>query len=324
MASSMKSFPAIVFIMLLAAGVWAFHTLHMRKSAPAWNGTARLVMVKGQVTIIRKGTVEVAATANSDVNVDDMIRTEADSAARIVFSDNSCISLGEKAQIAIKDFAYNKETGKGTSVFSLVQGIFIYTSGLIAKSDPETVNIQTPVGSIGIRGTVVAGNIKTVGDDSRFTVLDGAVVITNGGGTAELRDKLQTAVLNKYDTAPRDMGKITPQAMVAEYDSVSTVAADALSPFDRDWYKGGTLQKATVAEWTAGAPEDQVATAGDFAAALHDIEDLSKASKDQMKDVREQARSIRSCINHLVELPNADPEKHVSELVVMCAVSKAP
>src|SRR4051812_16961166 len=51
-------------------------------------------------------------------------------------------------------------------------------------------------------------------------------------------------------------------------------AADAL------WYEGGTLQKATVADWKSATPANQLATSGDFIASLSAISDISQV-KDQ-------------------------------------------
>jgi len=41
----------------------------------------------------------------------------------------------------------------------MVKGTFVYLSGVIAKLSPESIKLETPVGTIAIRGTRFAAKI---------------------------------------------------------------------------------------------------------------------------------------------------------------------
>ncbi len=70
------------------------------------------------------------------------------------------------------------KSGEGNSSFSVVQGVFSFVSGQIAKSGSDAMSVRTPVATIGIRGTRVAGQAQAEGEVNTITLLpndDGTV-----------------------------------------------------------------------------------------------------------------------------------------------------
>src|ERR1035437_764190 len=132
--------------------------------------------------------------------------------------------------MSVDQFVYHSADHSGSSFFSMLQGVFVYTSGLIGTTDPGTVNIETPVGSIGIRGTVVAGHILPAGQSSQITILDGAITLTNGTGTQEMNTSLATVSLGSYQSQPQSV-QMDAKAINESYHSVSAVAGETLTHF---------------------------------------------------------------------------------------------
>jgi FecR protein len=75
------------------------------------------------------------------------------------FPDNTELTMSENATIVLDKYVYDTPRDGHTTFFSVLQGLFVYTSGLIGKPDRNEVNIETPVGAIGIRGCVVTGAV---------------------------------------------------------------------------------------------------------------------------------------------------------------------
>lgn len=207
-------------------------TAHAGQYAAAGNSMTDESPV-GQITeIIGKATVTHADGTKSEaivgmsVREGDVIETSAEGAVNILFVDNTTFAISENAKLAIDEYAYNPADQSGTSFFSMLRGVFVYTSGLIGKSDAADVNINTPVGSIGIRGTVVAGEIDPSGKDSRITIIDGAVVITNASGSIELNDQLETALLTGYNNVPQNAGQMDASQFSQHYSSLTGIAHD--------------------------------------------------------------------------------------------------
>lgn len=179
--------------------------------------------LSGDVTITRTDGTQESLTLGMPIYQGDIVETAADGAVNIVFADESSFAISEEARMAIDEFVYDPSTESGASDFSVLRGVFVYTSGLIGRDDPDDVEIDTPVGSIGIRGTTIAGRISAEGD-STVTVTEGAIVVRNGAGEITLSQQFETTRLGGFDSAPEPMGVLDAQAMGQTYNVLRTVA----------------------------------------------------------------------------------------------------
>lgn len=106
----------------------------------------------GVATIDRQGTVLPASPGVRVLNGDKLV-TGADSAMGVTFLDGSQMSLGPDAELEMDELIYEPQNDKLSLVASFVQGTFSHVSGGIGRLKPEAVQMRTPVGTIGIRGT---------------------------------------------------------------------------------------------------------------------------------------------------------------------------
>ncbi len=179
--------------------------------------------VKGNATVTRAdGSVE-NITIGTPIYEGDIIQTDAYGAVNIVFMDETSMAISENARLAIDEYTFDPSTESGTTNFSVLRGLFVFTSGLIGRDDPDDVQIDTPVGSIGIRGTVIAGEINP-GGDSKITVLEGAIVVKNGLGDITLSEQFETVQLSGYDTPMQDIGVVPANDISARFSSVGSVS----------------------------------------------------------------------------------------------------
>ncbi len=179
--------------------------------------------VKGEVTITRAdGTVIHNATIGTPIHEGDIVETDAHGAVNIVFIDETNMAISENARMAIDEYAYDPATESGTTNFSVLRGLFVFTSGLIGRDDPDDVKIDTPVGSIGIRGTIIAGQIDPHGE-SNISVLEGAIVVKNGLGETTLSNQFETVKLGGFDQPMESMGVVPAADISNRFSSVSTV-----------------------------------------------------------------------------------------------------
>src|SRR3990172_5656582 len=196
--------------------------------------SGKVTVVVGEAHIIRADGTQVPATINTPLYQGDVVETAKTGAVNIIFADNTAFAVSENARMAIDKFTYDAAHQDGASFFSMLQGMFVYTSGLIGKDDPGNVNIDTPVGTIGIRGTAFAGDLfrKT------FTSLDGAAVFTNNKGTVELDEKFETALVLGHDQLPENIGQMSEKDFIKEYAPLAAVAQDTFAifgiPFDHN------------------------------------------------------------------------------------------
>ena len=112
---------------------------------------------KGDVLIERSGKI-IKAESGTPVYPNDAVRTGTDGSVGIIFKDNSRIGLGPNSRLEIKLFVFKPAQGQFSMVNKLTKGTGSFVSGKMTKLSPESVIIETPTSTIGVRGTTY--NIK--------------------------------------------------------------------------------------------------------------------------------------------------------------------
>jgi hypothetical protein len=102
---------------------------------------------------IQRGEERIAAAVGTMVQRYDVLETDDTGSMGVIFNDDTTISVGPKSKLTINEFVYNPKQGQFSFVSKLAQGTLSYISGDIAKKSPESVAVQTPSATIGIRGT---------------------------------------------------------------------------------------------------------------------------------------------------------------------------
>lgn len=127
---------SFVVCLTLAGSVWA-----EIGSVTESSGTA--IIKRGKDTIqIAKGTL---------IETNDKIETK-NGKVKIVFKDDTNVTVTESSSLVIDDFVYDPKSGAGKLGLKAAAGTVRYVSGSIAK-DPKNVKINTPTASIAVRGT---------------------------------------------------------------------------------------------------------------------------------------------------------------------------
>jgi len=125
--------------------------------AASEESTGSMRMKKGDVLIERNGNI-VQAEDGAPVYQNDTIKTGADGSVGIIFKDNSRISIGPNSRLELKKFVFKPAQGQFSMINKLTKGIASFISGKMTKLSPESVILETPTSTIGVRGTTY--NIK--------------------------------------------------------------------------------------------------------------------------------------------------------------------
>ena len=135
--------------------------------------------VIGEVTAVRDGE-KIILEAGDQVFEGDIIETETAGSVKLRFIDETVFSISEDARLALDKMVFDPETAEGETILSMLKGGFLFISGQIAKTDPTDMQVVTPVATIGIRGTIVTGNVRP-GESFEFSVVDGAIAVQTQG-----------------------------------------------------------------------------------------------------------------------------------------------
>ena len=143
------------------------------------NAIGNVETVIGEVTALRNGA-KITLEAGDLVFQGDIIETDTAGSAKLRFIDETVFSISEDARLALDKMVFDPETAEGETILSMLKGGFLFISGQIAKTDPSDMQVVTPVATIGIRGTIVTGNVSP-GESFEFSVVDGAIAVQPQG-----------------------------------------------------------------------------------------------------------------------------------------------
>ncbi len=135
----------------------------------------------GTVTVTHAdGTQETAdgtqetLEPGSPVFQGDTLETGDQGSVGVVLADETTFSMAEGGSMVLDEMAYDPATNEGSISLSAGEGVFTFVSGLIAKTDPDAMTLNTPTATIGIRGTQVGLDV------------DGSGAVGNGGGGTQV------------------------------------------------------------------------------------------------------------------------------------------
>ena len=182
--------------------------------------------ITGTATITRANGVTEPLGLGTHIFQGDIIETDELGAVNIMFIDETTFAISEDARLSIDEYVFDPATQSGTTNFSILKGVFVFTSGLIGREDPDDVMINTPSGSIGIRGTIIAGDV----DQGEVTVIEGAIVLYDfTGNSITLSNQFETARFNSSENKIEHIGDLSADDVASKFISISTVSADLFS-----------------------------------------------------------------------------------------------
>jgi len=126
---------------------------------------ARVVWVHGTFKATGADQKSRSLIKAAPIYLHDTLTTDSTTEAQIVFSDDTLMTFNPSSQFYVNDYYYNnsKATNKGSVgkyVMNLVEGGFRTITGLIAKANPTDYRVNTPVATIGVRGTDYAISLR--------------------------------------------------------------------------------------------------------------------------------------------------------------------
>ncbi|MDZ4735076.1 MAG: FecR domain-containing protein, partial [Rhodospirillaceae bacterium] len=139
------------------------------------------------------------------IYLDDTIMTGPLGAVQIVFNDGTTFALGSDARMTIDKLIYDPASADNGLTATLLQGSFVFLTGAVAPATGDGLVINTPVGTMGIRGTFGGGGQLTPWNTWTITLfpeVDGTVssiAFTNAAGKTVLDMPFEALVLPGFE-----------------------------------------------------------------------------------------------------------------------------
>jgi len=167
---------------------------------------ASIVFATGGARIVAPDGASRPATRSAPVSAGDTVDT-ADGRAQLRFLDGAVISLQPATQFRVEQFRFADQGGRAAPedhvVMRFLKGALRAVSGLIGHEKREQYRMETPVGTIGIRGTEYSALLGN--DGLSLTTYSGRVEVCNTGGCEQVGPG-RTLVVPDANTRPRLQG----------------------------------------------------------------------------------------------------------------------
>lgn len=111
-----------------------------------------IMKVEGEATVTSRGQTIDAAVGQA-VILGAVLRTGAQGSMGVTLSDNTVMSFGPNSEFTLDEYEFEPAHEQLRLSARISRGTLNFISGVIAKLKPEAVELKTPTGTIGVRGT---------------------------------------------------------------------------------------------------------------------------------------------------------------------------
>lgn len=141
---------------------WIWACLMISGSAYAAS-VGSITDVKDAPPSIQRKTQTLKANKGSGIEMMDVVRTTQGKLS-MTFEDATKVQLSENSKMVIDEFAYDPNNKKGGKLaMKVALGTVRYASGAVAHNNPQSVAINTPTATIGVRGTDFTATVDELG-----------------------------------------------------------------------------------------------------------------------------------------------------------------
>ena len=235
----------------------------------------------GEVMATRVDGTTVPLKVDSPVFQGDILETGKGGAVAVLFIDETEFSLGEDGRMVLDELIFDPTSLEGSSSFTVVQGVFVFVSGEIAANNPDDMEVRTPVATLGIRGTRVAGKAAAEGDLNTITVMPdpgtdsvtGSVTVSTQTSSVILNTAFQTTAVSSVFDAPAPAITLSSSQAGSLYGAVSKLSSTSNVSENASTNRENDGGRDNAAPSVSG---DRVTTADTDTAASEDVENVTE------------------------------------------------
>ena len=179
-------------------------------------GVASAVRGSVQATAPGQAAGRVVETGKA-VYSHDKVVTGSEGKLQILLLDQTSFTIGPNSEMELDEFVFDPASSAGKVSAKIAKGVFRFVTGKVAQRDPSSMQVATPVATIGIRGTMTAGKVSAEqalivllgpGPRNNADEKTGGITVRNEHGSSEV-DKDGWGVLVKAGAAPSKPFELT-------------------------------------------------------------------------------------------------------------------
>ncbi|HEX9556703.1 MAG TPA: FecR domain-containing protein, partial [Reyranella sp.] len=170
-----------------------------------------------------------------DVQANELITTNANDRAHLVFLDGSSLTVGPNARLTIDKFVYDPNTQRGELAINASKGVLRLVGGKISKNTPIT--ITTPATTIGIRGGITIVSVTQVQTIANFVF--GTSMTVTAGGQTQTATRAGSAIVTNVGAIPGVPTLVKPGSLTAALSQLEGASSNSNSGADQSAQNSG-------------------------------------------------------------------------------------
>lgn len=190
--------------------------------------------VNGEVGLSRPPAAQGRPMVSGEpILLEDTVRSGQASGAQLLLLDKTVFTIGPESEVLVDEFVYDPATNAGRMTARVAHGVFRLVSGAAAKTRGDDVTVALPSGTLGIRGTLVAGRVDRTtkaallvllgeGRENDVGELPAAIEVCNAGRCVEVT----SAGFGTRITGPGDPPVEPYRIPAAEVESLTRAVSD--------------------------------------------------------------------------------------------------
>ena len=214
---------------------------------------------------IRRGSNSITSQQNTAIESMDTVMVGSRAETDITFRDNTRVKIKENSRLVIDNFVFDPNRSDASRMAVRVTlGTVQYTSGQIARTNRQNLNIATPTATIAVRGTDMAMSVDEVGrsfvvllpscsdprEINRFEVAGnctvGIIDVTTSAGTVTLTQPFTATYVTSANQQPLPPVRIEANMATISNDLAlrkpeSIMAAEQQRNETRERARSGTI-----------------------------------------------------------------------------------
>jgi VCBS repeat-containing protein len=199
----------------------------LRASAGTSSGLesiGRVETASGSAFVIRADGSRLSLSSGVHLYAGDILETGENGSVGIIMADETSLSMGEKGSMVLDEMIYDPSTQEGSMALSVMKGVYTIVSGMVSKTDPNAMTINTPVGTVGIRGTqlgleILDGrnlNVVMMREGDGYV---GEVFVRNEAGLQVMNQAHQAIFIGSMDKAPAFLSPLDDAGVLRMFQS---------------------------------------------------------------------------------------------------------
>jgi hypothetical protein len=172
-------------------------------ATPAAANIGSISELRGKSDVVRKAK-PIATAPRLPIQSMDTVRTGA-GRVKIVFVDQSTVSVTEQSKLVIDSFVYDANPKKSRMALKFASGTVRFATG---KGMPKSnINLRTPSATIAVRGTDFTSTVDDFGKSLIILLPEedgsvGEITVSNAAGVVILNRAFQATMVDTYDSVP--------------------------------------------------------------------------------------------------------------------------